>query len=107
CDRLAGPLAQGRLPNSGHSVVRDEVPLRRRGQPAFEFAAPGNRGELLAQRRGALLAGGEIQQVQLLQRAAIPPGDEAEAFGLSRLEINPRAIALERGCGQLVPEREI
>ena len=100
-------MAQGRFPYGGGSVVRDEVPLRRRGQPAFELTPPGNRGKLVAQRRGALFACGEIEQVQLPQRAAIPPGDEAEAFGFSRLEINPSAVAVEGRCEQLVQKRQV
>ena len=106
-DRFIGPLTQGRLPYGGHGLVRDEVPLRRRGQPAFEFAPPGNRGKLVAQRRGALFACGEIEQVQLLQHAGIPPGDEAEAFGFSRLEIYPGAVDVEGSCKQLVQKRQV
>src|SRR5439155_20062683 len=91
----------------GGSVVRDEVPLRRRGQPAFEFTSPGNRSKLVAQRRGALFAGGQIQQVHLLQSAAIPPGHETEAFGFGRMEINPGAVAAEGRCEQLVQKRQV
>ena len=61
---------------------------------------------MLGQRTGAWRAGRKVQQVQLLQGPAIPPGHQANTLGFSRLNVNPRAVPVDNCREQLVQKRQ-
>src|SRR5436190_14670131 len=81
------------------------MPSWRSGEPAFHFAGPGDLHQLLLEAFGALLHG-QGSEVDALQDAMVPPGDQGRVSPTRRLRINPGAILTDLGRLQLVQQRK-
>ena len=104
--RFPKALPQGRFPIRRRHRVRHQVPARGGRQPALEFACPGHLHRLFLQSRGPL-GRGEVQQIQVLQHAAIPPTGYRRILATHHGRVNPSAIRGDRGRLQLIERRHV
>jgi hypothetical protein len=84
--------AEGSDPRIDGDLERDEVPGGWGEEPAFDFGAPGDAGEVIGEHGAGGFGVGEAEKIDVLEGVVVPPGDEAKDIEVTGDEVDPGAV---------------